>query len=777
MAFLTRRLRSAIGEDLVADGNRRETGTAAAEGEEDGRTTDEGEECRSSRHGGQAPAGDAKSDTASGWTWSTLGSTLPTTFTWEEAMSGVSRAFSSTKEQDGRALERAREEGGHRNAEEDSSVGTGGASGYMSALDVRKWFAPRGIARHDAPPSPSSSPAAPVPASPLKGLPTGSFPSSARSRKGKEQGQERPKSSPEGKGNGAERTPGRPEGDALVEHEMEERHVGVPGKEGVERYPDHEFLVLSTAGKPIYASHVSKARLARTAASRERKRERYARREEEQGKRPRMSREEEEEEERLAAEEQRMQDEEDQTVATRVGLVQAVISNYAEAGREKLHVMSREVLALPPTGRICYLLKPPLYLVAIAQWQEAETTLQSHLEYLYLAIVSLLSVSKLHRLFDRAANFDLKRLLQGTDGILDALLTRMQGDSTAMRGTLQPLRLDAALRHDAGIALLPSHNKAHRPHDALYALLLSRKGLVTLARARRHSIHPVDCQLLINTVFATKALKEGGTQSWVPICLPKFAPHGFVYAHVSFLDEEVDDTARTERGARPEVGLVLVTGNPDGFEEMSAWRARVVERLRKDGLLLRLWRHVTSRHDSGEHRGNEPPLAASYSANELGIAGLRHFCFQWRANVQSTSPLFEAPYDEESERHRRILYLYGVAHDDALRRKNEERRSKDSDRSIVTHTSTSSPPSTPPIIPQSVVRRPPQHAAAALRPSMHIVTTSCETILTWTTPPFELALTASPHLPRARLTTMARAIVKWIKQEEHRLFIVSAPVF
>ena len=93
----------------------------------------------------------------------------------------------------------------------------------------------------------------------------------------------------------------------------------------------------------------------------------------------------------------------------------------------------------------------------------------------------------------------------------------------------------------------------------------------------------MDCHLLVNTVLSTDALKEGGTQSWVPICLPKFAPQGFLYAHVSFLDDEAredknekakDVTATSVSNRHPDLGLVLVTANPDGFDDMSAWKDR-----------------------------------------------------------------------------------------------------------------------------------------------------------------------------------------------------------
>lgn len=794
-AFLTRRLKSAIGQKIVSGtDDSQHVDTFLCEDNNERSSPHETYPRSTEIQGSGQESGDhhvpvAEATPKSVWDWKNWTTNLPTTWKIDRNIPGVSRILSSNQsnppEQESDAsqdnLKRhedtSNNEATHSDVAQDTPIKESSPSTYSSyiqSLDVRKWVPPLGGQSTTSSNSQNKKSSMP----PFQALGAGSFPTSSVARH-KQKSTQRQASE-------ANTTPAnRPEKiEEIAVHEIDMARLGYTnGDENATRYPEHEFLVLSTAGKPIFASNITKARLQRAALNRDRKRKKYAQED--------LPAEEADEEEHYANAEQQIQDEEDQTVATRVGLMQAVISNYAESGKDKLQSMARDLLQLPPAGRVCFLLKPPLYLAAIAQWDEAETTLSSHLEYLYLAIVSLLSASKLHRLFDRAANFDLKRLLQGTDAIIDALLTSLQRDTTAMRGTLQPLCFDAAMRHDAGATLIPSRNKAHRPQDALYGLLLTRHGLVTVARASKHSIHPIDCQLLINTVFATKALKEGGTQSWVPICLPKFAPQGFVYAHVSFLDEEADamqeaghsasthDTSSVHDGKgkqrensrnKPELGLVLVTGNPDGFEEMSQWRSRIVQKLSSGALLARIWENVKHSHVLLGNHQSLGTHSTMYSADELGIAGLRHFCFKWRSNVQSTSPVFERPYEEGSEAHRRLLHLYGLAHQFAMRSSGRETEQAN----VVIETETPTRPSTPPIVPQSVLPKP----KSSKRPSsIHVVKTSVEAVLAWNTEPFEMAIAASPHIPPVILKKMARDVVKWVKQQEHRLFIVSAPVF
>ena len=321
----------------------------------------------------------------------------------------------------------------------------------------------------------------PAKSNPLQGIPSGSFPASniaKRNKKKRDQllkqtkGKEKAEEIIGESGRGAE-------GSNIPVHDLSEQQFGVL-KESNLSYPEREYLVLSTAGKPIFVSHVSKARLKRAAETKARRQERQRQHggDGDDG--------EEEEEEALAAEDSALQNEEDQKAATRVGVIQALISNYESLGHEELQRRSKEILELPSSSRISFVLKPPLYLAAVSQWGEDEVTLSNHLEFLYYAIISIVSAAKLNRLFDRAANFDLKRVLDGTDGILDSLMTGLQTEAAPLYDSLHPLRLQYVLRAEAGAALVPSKDQV-RPRDALYALLVGPAGIITLAKRKRKS--------------------------------------------------------------------------------------------------------------------------------------------------------------------------------------------------------------------------------------------------------------------------------------------------
>lgn len=197
--------------------------------------------------------------------------------------------------------------------------------------------------------------------------------------------------------------------------------------------------------------------------------------------------------------------------------------------------------------------------------------------------------------------------------------------------------------------------------------------------------------------------------------------------------------------------------------------------------------------------------ASPYSADDMGIPGLRHFIFKWRANVQLTAPRFEAPYAAGSEAQQRLLTLYNVAHDTVHGRARKARaraRAQDEEQSAAaaakgTPAAAPKPAEEPKRgVPTSVlVSHPPARggstvssshsraasdelaapASSSSAPQMHICRTSHEAVLAWVTPPFELYMAAGPNLPRGALVAAASAVASWVKANEAALFLISSP--
>lgn len=151
--------------------------------------------------------------------------------------------------------------------------------------------------------------------------------------------------------------------------------------------------------------------------------------------------------------------------------------------------------------------------------------------------------------------------------------------------------------------------------DILYVILIAKDKVVTLIRPRKHSIHPAgnyqlvffdlsyttsDLHIILNTLNSPSILNSPASASWIPFCLPKFNPSGFVNAFIAFLrkddigaqgahntppHDKTFSTEHLENGAESpsgsnglneaDVALVCITGGGD-FEAIRGWCETVI---------------------------------------------------------------------------------------------------------------------------------------------------------------------------------------------------------
>jgi len=152
----------------------------------------------------------------------------------------------------------------------------------------------------------------------------------------------------------------------------------------------------------------------------------------------------------------------------------------------------------------------------------------------------------------------------------------------------------------------------------LYIILIANSRVVTLIRPKKHSIHPAgrclslhqnickthalsDLHIIMNTIHSPSIFNSPASASWIPVCLPKFNPGGFVNAYITFLRKDdavhlpglsssplspedpetpVADTATitsdTEEGLN-ESGIALVSISAGGdFEMIRNWSDAVI---------------------------------------------------------------------------------------------------------------------------------------------------------------------------------------------------------
>lgn len=261
----------------------------------------------------------------------------------------------------------------------------------------------------------------------------------------------------------------------------------------------------------------------------------------------------------------------DQLITNYIGLVQTIVSFYQSTNDTLRGFTAGDV-------RFVVMSKGPLTLVAITRLAESDSQLRGQLEALYMQILSTLTLPSMERMFAARANYDLRRPLQGTETLLSALADGFtRGSSSTLLSALECLKLRKSHRNIINNSLLKT-----RSENLLYGLIVASGKLVSVVRPKKHSLHPGDLHLIFNMLFEAGSVKAGGGENWIPLCLPGFNNTGYLYMYVSFLNlerptEPMQERPRTSEGADDEVAILLISADKESFFELRRMRDELVE--------------------------------------------------------------------------------------------------------------------------------------------------------------------------------------------------------
>ncbi|KAL2134375.1 hypothetical protein VTI74DRAFT_366 [Chaetomium olivicolor] len=430
-----------------------------------------------------------------------------------------------------------------------------------------------------------------------------------------------------------------------------------------------------------------------------------------------------------------------------MGVVQTIISFYEGAENPLLGFTAGN-------ARFVIAIEGPLYFVAISKLGESDGQLRSQLEALYMQILSTLTLPTLKNIFVHRPSTDLRKPLEGTEGLLSSLADSFtRGSPSTLLGALECLKLRKSQRHAINNIFLKS-----RCEKLLYGLIVAGGKLVSVIRPRKHSLHPSDLQLIFNMLFESGGIKSGGGENWIPLCLPAFNNRGYLYMYVSFFDGRPDAAFATEPAEQQpseppettdnkgnaeeeekedEIAIILISPDKESFYDLKEMRDKLAAQLTKTGnlALIRL-----------AAREGRPKIQAVAPGAQIS-----HFLYKSRANVQFCMSSLEPPS------------LTASSHPLSL--------------------TTSSPPSDPE---QMLTRRRLMSIYHELHASMHAKHAHLKVLhavsedavsLAWITPVFEFYCVAGPNVSRAAMVQGANKVIQWAKREEERLFIIGGGVF
>ncbi|KAF9596595.1 hypothetical protein IFM89_012718 [Coptis chinensis] len=271
-----------------------------------------------------------------------------------------------------------------------------------------------------------------------------------------------------------------------------------------------------------------------------------------------------------------------------------------------------------------------------------------------------------NRCFEKNPKFDMTPLLGGTDVVFSSLIHSFSWNPAAFLHAYTCLPLAYPTRQAAGAILQDVADSG-----VLFAILMCKHKVVSLVGAQKASLHPDDMLLLANFVLSSESFRT--SESFSPICLPRYNPMAFLYAYVHFLDVETY--------------LMLLTTSSDAFFHLKDCRIRIEMVLLKSNVLSEVQMSLLegglyvedlpidpsprsgylSPH-LGHHRpGTESPSRCRDANPGIGgPAGLWHFIYRSINLDQYVSSEFSSPINSSHQQkrlYRAYQKLYASMHD------------------------------------------------------------------------------------------------------------------
>lgn len=400
--------------------------------------------------------------------------------------------------------------------------------------------------------------------------------------------------------------------------------------------------------------------------------------------------------------------------------LQAIIS-YVENGGDHVKFVR--------AGRhqVVFLMKGPIYLVCISCTEEPYEALRGQLELIYGQMLVILTKS-IDRCFEKNKKFDMTPLLGGTDAVFSSLIHSFSWNPATFLHAYTCLPLAYSTRQAAGAILQDVVDSG-----VIFAILMCKHKVVSLVGAQKASLHPDDLLLLSNFVLSTESFRT--SESFSPICLPRYNPMAFLHAYVYYLDADAY--------------LMLLSTNSDDFYHLKDCRIQIESVLAKSNVLGEVQKSILGgglhvedlpldssfRFESpSPHPGQGRVTPASMTQSGIGgPAGLWHFIYRSINLDQYVSSEFSSPLNSSrlhKELYRAYQKVYASMHD----------------RQIGPH--------------KTQFRRDESYV-----------------LLCWITPDFELYAAFDPLADKALAIKICNRVCQWVRDMENEIFFFGGSPF
>ncbi|KAI8118660.1 protein SAND [Lucilia cuprina] len=299
------------------------------------------------------------------------------------------------------------------------------------------------------------------------------------------------------------------------------------------------------------------------------------------------------------------------------GIIQALVSFVENTQDVLTSIHARGI-------QFVFMIKSHLIFVAASRTNMSVAQLQMQLNDVHNQILSTLTFTQLTKIFQHRKNFDLRRLLEGSERLINNLLLNDSSNKkvtnnvfTFLTNSIRCLPMQPSIRSSIVSAIKDNCGKIK---NLVFAILIAKNRLICLVRMKKYSIHQSDLRLIFNLIDSTESFKT--SENWTPICLPKFDMNGYLHAHVSYLDDECPAC------------LLLLTVDRDDFFTLSSAKKSITEKMKRSQCLENI-------NESVQHITN---LKYQLNAQNIGIPELRHFIYKPKSTAQVLCSELVPPY-------------------------------------------------------------------------------------------------------------------------------------
>lgn len=304
-------------------------------------------------------------------------------------------------------------------------------------------------------------------------------------------------------------------------------------------------------------------------------------------------------------------------LASLFGVMQALVS-FVQQNEDGITAIFAEGY------KIVFLVRNSLILVATSRTNSSTQQMQTQLSYVYSQILSTLTNIQVSKNFEKRKNFDLRILLSGSERIIDNFLVHDNTNKKVTNDVFSNLTSSISVMQmsttDRSNVVSSIQSSCSKIKDLVFAVLLAKNKLISLVRLKNQTMHPADLKLIFNLIECSESFKS--TESWVPICLPKFDMNGFMYAYITYLSEDC------------EACLILMSSDRHAFPVLSEAKTKITDKLRRSNCLNAINQEINNQ---------------GYNLEALNIPEMIHFVYKPKGIYQILCAEINAPYKTISE--------------------------------------------------------------------------------------------------------------------------------